>query len=86
MGMYVSVWVLGFLCTVSDPEYILDCILITGTLYGVTERTTHAQGTKGFEVERGGISLFFIAGAPSPLVINSLPYCNFYSKSDYCNI
>ena len=41
--MHVSLCVLDFLHMASDPEWSSDCILITGTLHGVTEKTTHTH-------------------------------------------
>ncbi len=45
-SMHVSVCILGFLHIASDPEWSPDCILITGTLHSVTEKTTHTHTTR----------------------------------------
>lgn len=49
--MHVSVWFLVFLQIVSDPEWRPDCILIIGTLYDATEKTTQRQRVKGPTVQ-----------------------------------
>lgn len=62
---------MGFLHIASDPEWSPDCILITGTLHGVTEKTTHTH-TRTVESGRAkGTGMWSrIIRAKSPLVVN----------------